>query len=357
MNKIITTLFILFCALTSFGQGLEDVIVEKYYVSDASDAAGSSGILPVGSVTYRVYIDLFPGYNFQALYGVTGHTMSVATTTTFFNNEDYGNTSPNSISATNVRKNTTMLDSWFSVGATCNGKLGVLKDEDTDGSVGNANSLLLNADPTAGIPVSANDGMIPGTPLAVTFVGLNNTGNGDLAVFDGISQTGNLFTTDNGSVAALGGVTGPTATNRVLVGQFTTDGDLSFELNVQIGTPSGGVEQYVASNPTAGEIQFGALTYNSASTSIQDQLETRSAVTVYPNPTSGVIYLQLNKDMATSMTYQVHNISGAAIEPARIVDQSTSMRDRIDLSLQPAGVYFINYTSGTESGVVKFVKF
>ncbi|MCC7025748.1 MAG: hypothetical protein IT265_02250, partial [Saprospiraceae bacterium] len=35
----------------SYAQGLENIIVEKYYVSDAVDAAGSSGALPVGSVT------------------------------------------------------------------------------------------------------------------------------------------------------------------------------------------------------------------------------------------------------------------------------------------------------------------
>lgn len=40
--------------------GLQNVIVEKYYRSTAADTVGQSvnGILPVGSVTYRVYLDM-----------------------------------------------------------------------------------------------------------------------------------------------------------------------------------------------------------------------------------------------------------------------------------------------------------
>ena len=55
----------------SIAQGLEGVIVEKYYISDANDATVNSvgGVLPVGSVTYRVYLDLAPDYIFQSAYG------------------------------------------------------------------------------------------------------------------------------------------------------------------------------------------------------------------------------------------------------------------------------------------------
>ncbi|MEY4593948.1 MAG: hypothetical protein RIQ47_358, partial [Bacteroidota bacterium] len=38
---------------------VENVIVERYYVSDASDATDTiGGGLAAGSVTYRIYIDL-----------------------------------------------------------------------------------------------------------------------------------------------------------------------------------------------------------------------------------------------------------------------------------------------------------
>src|SRR5689334_21539799 len=92
--------------------GLENVIVEKYYVSTSADSIGSSGILHAGSVTYRIFVDMLPGYNFQAHYGVPGHALTVQTSTSFFNNEDFGSTTP-TISTTNVRKNTALLDSYF----------------------------------------------------------------------------------------------------------------------------------------------------------------------------------------------------------------------------------------------------
>ncbi|MFM9052484.1 MAG: Ig-like domain-containing protein, partial [Bacteroidota bacterium] len=155
------------------------------------------------------------------------------------------------------------IDSWFSVGAGCNGKIGVRKTADTDGTLGNANGILLNTDPSIGFPINGTggrDGLATGVPVGVTFVGINNTGNGDLGVFDGTSQVGGLFTTNNGSIAALGGATGLDTTNIVLVGQFTTNGIFQYELNVQIGTPAGGTQNFVSSNPVGTEILASFLT-------------------------------------------------------------------------------------------------
>ena len=53
-------------------------------------------------------------------------------------------------------------------------------------------------------------------------------------------------------------------TNKILIGQFTTDGDFSFELNVQLGTPTIGVsEKYVAVNPVASDFTHPGLIYES----------------------------------------------------------------------------------------------
>ena len=193
--------------------GLENIVVEKYYVATTQDsidaAANGSGVLRVGSVTYRVFADMLPGYNFQALYGVTGHTMVVNSTTAFFNDENFGSTNPSN-SATNVRKYAVLIDSYFSVGGSATGKIGVLKTDDTDGSPGNAQGMLQNTDATftpinigTTTSLSAFDGMLTGSPVAVTFVGIPNTGNGDLGIFDGLSQVGGSFSTSNGSIAAL----------------------------------------------------------------------------------------------------------------------------------------------------------
>jgi hypothetical protein len=62
------------------------------------------------------------------------------------------------------------------------------------------------------------------------------------------------FKTSNGGWGCLGGAMGiDPQSNKVLVGQFTTDGDFYFEFNVQIGSSDLGVEQYVARNPMGTE--------------------------------------------------------------------------------------------------------
>lgn len=340
-----------------YAQGLESVIVEKYYVSNATDAAGSIGALPVGSITYRVFVDMQPGYKFEALYGVPGHTMTINTTTTFFNNEDRGATTP-SYTKTQAAGNTVMLDSWFSVGAACTGQVGVLKsDDDGVANVTNSDGILQNADPSAGLPLTTQDGMIAGTPNSVTFVGFST----ELDVFDALSGVGNSFTTSNGSVASLTGSTGPNpATNKVLVGQFTTDGDFSFKLNIQLGTPSGGAENYVAETPGSGEMSIPSLIYNSAlQTSVHDPAAAGSSVSVYPNPATDVVKMNVttagNKTTANN-SYKVVNMLGDVVMAKSIGDISGNYIETIDMTQLPAGMYFLQMTLDGKNTTKKIVK-
>lgn len=258
MKKILIGLFLL-NTLAYAQNGLDSIIVETYYISDANDTTvnDDGGVLPVGSVTYRIYVDLKPGYKFQALYGVPSHTMTMSTTTSFFNNIERGATTPNSITKTHAKNNTVMLDSWLSVGAGCSGNFGILKTEDDSvATVVNNDGVLTNSVSAMGIPLTFQDGLIAGSPQAVTFVGLST----ELDVFGDGTTVGNLFTSDNGSVASLTGSTGPdTSLNQVLIAQITTDGQFCYELNIQIGTPTGGVENYVAQNPVGAEIQHPSL--------------------------------------------------------------------------------------------------
>jgi hypothetical protein len=247
MKKQLLGLCLLLISVFSIAQnGLENIIVEKYYISNADDSVASVGTLPVGSVTYRIYADLAPGYEFVMAYGDAIHTLSIKTTTSFFNNEDRGSTAPTFTKA-QARNNTVMLDSWLSAGAACSGNIGVLKSED-DGvaNVVNSNGILANNDPSAGIPLTTQDGLLAGTPFPVQFIGLSAE---QLSLFDNTSQVGNSFVVTDGAWFNLDGAVGPNSDNKVLIAQITTDGDLSFELNIQLATPDGGVEKYVANNP------------------------------------------------------------------------------------------------------------
>ncbi|MCW3083328.1 MAG: hypothetical protein JWP12_694 [Bacteroidetes bacterium] len=340
----------------TFAQGLESVIVEKYYVADAADAAGSVGTLAVGSVTYRVYVDLLPGYKFEALYGVPGHTMTINTTTTFFNNEDRGATTP-SYTKAQAAGNTVMLDSWFSAGAAASNQMGILKSED-DGAANqtNADGILQNTDPQAGIPLTTQDGFIAGTPQSVTFVGLSTT---DLNVFDATSAVGNSFSTSNGSIACLVGSTGPVpATNKVLVGQFTTDGTFTFALNIQIGTPSGGTENYVATSPASGEISIPSLIYNSSvGVSVADIKSNESNFILYPNPATDVVKMDITStNKITNNSYKIVNLLGDVVMQKTIGEVSGTTTEVIDLSSLSTGLYFVELNLNGKITTKKIIK-
>lgn len=238
-------------------QGLEDVIVEKYYVADAGDAADpDAGDLAVGTVTYRIYIDMAPDYKLETVFGSENNPLSIETTTLFFNNEDRGGVTGNDLGTTFLDNGTVLLDSYVSMGAGGEGRWAVLKSEDTNGAINNSDGKLKSLSSVAGIPLRVADGLIPGTPPAVTFV----PGNSIVSQLDDINDGPSVLIND-GAWAVLGGTSGPDAENRVLVAQISTDGDLSFELNVRLGAPDGSSETYVAANATGTDVVFDALSY------------------------------------------------------------------------------------------------
>jgi hypothetical protein len=244
--------------------GLEDVIVEKYYISDANDTSGKvrSGFLPVGSTTYRIFLDLLPGYRFYAAYGKAGHELKIETTTSFFNNEDIGNKIPNVIPRHTLGRNTVMLDSWLSAGSAGENYYGVLKDDDdTIETVVHEKTFLQNKNKEAGIPVQKRDGLLncPHTPFTIVF-GIDSA---SVVFFN--QNVGSKFKTVNGAWGCLGGAVGADSlnSNRILIAQVTTNGDLSFELNLQIGKRNSPPQYFVARNPIGDEIMLKALSFNS----------------------------------------------------------------------------------------------
>ena len=159
-------------ASSAFSQGLQGIVVEKYYQANAADVAdatansGSPVALTTNSVTYRVYVDMAAGYKFNSIFGNAAHNLNVSSTTGFFNDGSWGvATNPGTVSTTNIRKNTGMIDSWFTTGGVAVGKAGVLKSEDTDGTIGNAQSILANNPGGCfGLPINGatgQDGFLP----------------------------------------------------------------------------------------------------------------------------------------------------------------------------------------------------
>jgi hypothetical protein len=261
MKKILMGLALLMAgAYTSRAQGLDGIVVEKFYVSNAADAAGSVGALPVGSVTWRFYVDLAAGWELQSVYGDAAHTLNFTSTTPFFNNEDRGATTANAIPFNNIDDNTVILDSYISVGGTCSNRLGLLKSEDdATGQLVFGAGLIANNDPSIGQQVTVRDGQtgVASTIDAVTVINLSTELG---AVLDNVSNAGSSLTTNNGAWSNLNGSEGPTVNNRVLIAQFTTTGVLTYAINIQIrNTTTLQVVNYVSSNPTGLEVTDPSL--------------------------------------------------------------------------------------------------
>jgi hypothetical protein len=280
MKRILLSISLLLLVIFANAQnGLEGIIVEKYYVSNSVDQTAADddlssssypiGTLPVGSVTYRVYADLLSGYNLQATFGIPTHELKVTTSTQFYNNS-FGSTSPvfNRNSVKNTTGNVLGLDSYWSMGTAASNANGILKSED-DAVAGGINlitlvsgSVLQNADLTALPALTTQDGYY--YPIGSLYSAATFTPGMNLEMLNDGSTVGNSFSTFDGSIYVTGGTTGPTASNKILLGQFTTDGIFSFELNLQVGGPGGIVQQFVAKNATGSEILNTSLKYTTA---------------------------------------------------------------------------------------------
>jgi hypothetical protein len=247
--------------------GLEGIIVEKYYVSAEADNKGSmiSGDLPVGSTTYRIYVDLKPGYRFQAAYGAPNHALSFESTAPFFNHIDAGTTHPNILPERTLGKDISLLDSWLSVGAAGENHLGVLKRYDNDrpdGYILWPGGFFMNHFEGEDYAIRDRDGLQRADKLPFpTFYQMDSA-----LYYLGSSTKGNKFTVDNGAWACMGkgsnGVDSLT-TNTVLIAQLTTAGDLRFHINLLIGAPNGTSQKYVWTKPDMGEWERDYLSFDS----------------------------------------------------------------------------------------------
>jgi len=261
-------------ATAAQAQGLQGVIVEEFHTVTQADAdvinndiAGSSFAITPGSKVYRVYVDMAPNYRLSSVFGsaipqggsVSPNPLSISTTTTFWNDDNFGSEVPGQ---TRRIDEGTAFDSYITVGTTgitggtagCGSatqQLGIRRNLDTNGDL-----------TTCGVypDFTGNDGSIPGTAPSLTY-NLSASVN-----FDALTVDGNVLTMVNDGWSTLPNQTGidPTGSNVVLVGQFTTDGVFSFQINVALADQSNNVETYVHSTAGAGEVVSPFLTYPAA---------------------------------------------------------------------------------------------
>ena len=338
--------------------GLEGIVVEKYYISDSADSInasdeGATSPLVIGSTTYRVYANLLPGYRIGSIWGNASHTLNFSTTTSFYNDPNYGVSTYSGTSVINTKKFTTLIDSYITIGAVAAGKIGVLKTEDTDGTIGNTSGILANNTIEMGLPImgtSGMDGLMPGTPVVPNILGLTT----ELDIFD--QTPGNDFTCNSCVVAALAGVSGVTPSNHVLLGQFTTDGIFSFKLNLQVlDTVPGNATNYVSDSVIAGEFPFltifePTLIYSSEEPNAGISESEEFQVTIAPNPNDGLFVL--NNPTSFSLPFSIFDITGKLIYTSKIESSEMS----IDIQNLDSGLYTILIDSQFRRQAIRFIK-
>jgi hypothetical protein len=230
--------------LEKYAHGLEGIIIEPYYLHSGNDCKDDTTLsIAGGNVTYRVFIDMAPQYRLQAIYGIEKHPFVIKTTTSFYDNIDFGSKVGIDITEENLIKCNVAFDTWLTLGAASKSNLGVLKEEDSTGSV-----LFYDG-------LRNQDGMVPSENMPVIQYYVR-----DFTLDNTLGSA--TFRLNDAVIAVKNGITGLSGENRVLIAQITTDGAISLIMNVQVITPDARVIRYVAENPAKNEIQYNGLIIN-----------------------------------------------------------------------------------------------
>lgn len=239
-------------SFASFGQ-IDSLIVERYYVAGGKDTLNFDLAEPLqnGSVTYRIFVDLAEGSQLLEIFGNEDHPFIISSTEAFFNNTFRNQSFGYRNNERSFAYNTVALDTWITLGLGTRNHIGVLKTDDSDGSLPeiseNENGVLKNEDPDAGIPVSISDGYIPADTLpAFSHTGIFDILTGQDSTIFGINYGKTFFYSEEFSLRenSQTGIMGPEPYNRVLICQLTTRGELSFSMNLRIRDASGDIYNY-----------------------------------------------------------------------------------------------------------------
>lgn len=268
MKKTSLFVFLFMSFMSLYAQNaLEGIIVEKYYVSTKKDNAKKhlSGELPVGSTTYRIYVDMAPGCHFIMAYGSPNHPLEISSTENIFNHLDIGAEHPLRIPERSYKKNIVPLDSWITIGPAGENFLGVMKDADTLKDFGTVdpfeNGFLRSDKKEMGYSLQERDGFLRSEQIPqITLYNIDT----NLNVLR-METVGKTFRVENGAWACMGrGVSGVDSlgSNTILIAQITTKGELSYELNLMLRNADGSVTKYVAKNPIETEVLHKSLISN-----------------------------------------------------------------------------------------------
>ena len=273
MKRLFLICFVLIGSIVCAQPGLQGIFIEPYYITSSDDqkSTNAGGVLEDGSVTYRIFVDLEPGYRFQAAYGSPDHPLEISSSRYFYNHNHSGNTHPNVIPERDLARNVTLIDSWVTAGAATENHLGIPRKYDflaqdahlrfQSGFLSNTVKMGESDTSPLTFPLTQCDGLARAALIpATTIYNMDSAG----WALSSVTRAKRLYV-DNGAWACMGkGSVGADSTsgNHVLIAQVTTSGELKYKLNIMIGTPEGKSIQYVYGNPQDREVLHPALTGN-----------------------------------------------------------------------------------------------
>ncbi|MFN3874931.1 MAG: T9SS type A sorting domain-containing protein [Flavobacteriales bacterium] len=245
--------------------GLQDVIVEEFHTITTADAdaynnvhGGGSTPLAAGMKVYRVYIDLEPNWRLASVFAINESPLAIRTTTTFWNDDNWGSQFP---AQTRRLDEGALFDSFITINTsgTSGGAAGCGQNTT---QFGVRRSVDSNGDlTTCGVYPSftGTDGHIP---AAFPMDPITTLGPIDFQALTSDPAPTGLFSFSSALWGYVGGISGvdPAGDNIVFVGQFTTDGVFSFEINVGLNGPNGEAISYVHT-PAAGATVSAKLVY------------------------------------------------------------------------------------------------
>jgi hypothetical protein len=222
-------------------EGLDSVWVERYH----TQVIGEDTLK-----TYRIFVDMQPGYTMQMVYGTEHQQLEIGTTTTFYNDPGQSVRFADQLPADRLNESTVALDSWLTVGAASSAHVGVPKHLDRDGSVVKCPPYAKTRDRS--MSICKRDGlMVVDSVLQVVNFRLDPGYLGTIP--------GQVLHTMDGAWAVLGGTRGATAENMVLIAQLSTTGVLSYQLNLQLGAPDGSFIRFVHTSAAPSEVLLPSL--------------------------------------------------------------------------------------------------
>ena len=97
------------------------------------------------------------------------------------------------------------------------------------------------------------------------------------------------------------------------------------------------------------------ITFDLCTVGINEEVAS-SVVAVYPNPTTGVVTLDINNETATEFVVNIYNVTGALVSSNTYPAKGGLLNETINLSSYVDGIYLIRINSGNDIITKKIIK-